>query len=139
MPNTRRRWCRRLAYAVGGSACLTLAFPAIAAEGAVQSGQPSAPAAADQQATTTISALIAKLETQIAADHITTPPNDSAADTLAAIVNLIPKASLADVEMVVAMPSRFTKREGMATTISTSADDAFGMRFTMAASVSAAL
>jgi hypothetical protein len=76
----------------------------------VPSDQPSPPAATDQQASGTIPALIAKLETQIAQGRISTPPNDNAADTFAAITALLPSASLPDLDMVAAMPARFAKR-----------------------------
>jgi hypothetical protein len=79
------------------------------AEDDAQNGQPPPPGAVDEQAPGTI-ALLAKLEKQIAENHIATPPSDNAADTLQAILTLLPNAPLADSQLVAAAFSHFADR-----------------------------
>ena len=71
--------------------------------------KPPPPRAAEEQAPGTI-ALLARLEKQIAENRMATPPDDNAADTLQAILTLLPNASLADSQLVAAAFSHFADR-----------------------------
>jgi hypothetical protein len=68
----------------------------------MQVSKASAHAVTEQQGG--IVALLPRLERQIAEDHLMTPHNDNADDTIQAIVALLPNAPTAEIKMVLDMP-----------------------------------
>jgi hypothetical protein len=104
MANTWQILYRGLAYPVGILACLSLAAPTNAVAGDALNSQPPAPAIAQQLGSTSIVALVADLERQIAEDAPAT------SDTIVNILTLLPNAPLSDAKLVLTMPSQFAKR-----------------------------
>ena len=108
MANKTRGWYWQLTYSVGVCACLSLTVPASAAEGDMQISELPAHAATEQQGGIVV--LLDRLERQIAEDHLISPQDDNADDTIQAIVQMLPSAPASDIRMVLDMPRHLERR-----------------------------